>query len=57
MVVYPGAVHSFTQPMAGNDNSKGAAYNEDADKKSLAAIKTFFGRVLVAEKEVKSEER
>lgn len=57
MVVYPGAVHSFTQPMAGNDNSKGAAYNEDADKKSFAAMKTFFGRVLVAEKEVKSEER
>ena len=47
MIVYPGAVHSFTQPMAGNDNSKGAAYNEDADKKSFAAMKFFFNRLLV----------
>jgi dienelactone hydrolase len=46
MIVYPGAVHSFTQPMAGNDNSKGAAYNEDADKKSFAAMKQFFKRVI-----------
>jgi dienelactone hydrolase len=33
-VAYPGAVHAFTLPAAGNDNSKGAAYNADADKKS-----------------------
>jgi len=46
MIVYPNAVHSFTQPMAGNDNSKGAAYNAVADKKSFAAMKTFFERVL-----------
>jgi dienelactone hydrolase len=26
MIYYSEAVHSFTQPMAGNDNSKGAAY-------------------------------
>ena len=27
LIKYGGAVHSFTQPAAGNDNSKGAAYN------------------------------
>jgi dienelactone hydrolase len=45
-IAYPGAVHSFTQKAAGNDNSKGAAYNEDADKKSWASMKEFFARVL-----------
>ncbi len=42
MNVYSGAVHSFTQPMAGNDPSRGAAYNEQADKRSWEAMKTFF---------------
>jgi dienelactone hydrolase len=42
LVKYGGAVHSFTQPMAGNDNSKGAAYNERADRRSWAAMKMFF---------------
>src|SRR3954462_4311524 len=41
-VAYPGAVHSFTRPDAGNDNSKGAAYNEAADKQSWAAMQKFF---------------
>jgi dienelactone hydrolase len=45
-IAYPGAVHSFTQKAAGNDNSKGAAYNEDADKKSWASMKEFFAKVL-----------
>ena len=40
-----GAVHSFTQPMAGNDNSKGAAYNEKADKRSWQAMKDFFAEI------------
>jgi dienelactone hydrolase len=44
-VAYPGAVHSFTRPDAGNDNSKGAAYNEAADKQSWAAMKKFFGEI------------
>ncbi len=39
---YSGAVHSFTQPMAGNDNSRGAAYNEQADKRSWQAMRSFF---------------
>lgn len=39
---YSGAVHSFTQPMAGNDNSRGAAYNEQADRRSWTAMRSFF---------------
>ncbi|QDV71571.1 Dienelactone hydrolase family protein [Rosistilla carotiformis] len=42
MVYYSGAVHSFTQPMAGNDNSAGAAYNPRADKRSWNAMRVFF---------------
>ncbi len=42
MIAYSGAVHSFTQKMAGNDNSKGAAYNEKADMRSWTAMKSFF---------------
>jgi len=45
LIAYGGAVHSFTQPMAGNDNSKGAAYNERADKRSWAAMKQFFAEL------------
>lgn len=45
LVSYPGAVHSFTQKAAGNDNSKGAAYNEAADKASWEEMKAFFGRI------------
>ncbi len=45
LVAYPGAVHSFTRPDAGNDNSKGVAYNEAADKQSWAAMKKFFGEL------------
>lgn len=45
-VAYPGAVHSFTQKAAGNDNSKGAAYNAAADEKSWQAMKEFFAKVL-----------
>jgi len=46
MIEYSGAVHSFTQPMAGNDNSKGAAYNERADFRSWLHMQTFFYEVL-----------
>ncbi len=42
LISYGGAVHSFTQPMAGSDNSKGAAYNEAADKRSWEAMKQFL---------------
>jgi dienelactone hydrolase len=45
LIKYGGAVHSFTQPNAGNDNSKGAAYNEKADKRSWEAMKQFFAEI------------
>jgi dienelactone hydrolase len=45
LVQYPGAVHGFTQISAGNDNSKGVAYNEAADKASWEEMKAFFGRL------------
>lgn len=45
-IAYPGAVHAFTQKAAGNDNSKGAAYNAEADAKSWEAMKSLFAKVL-----------
>jgi dienelactone hydrolase len=45
LIKYGGAVHSFTQPRAGNDNSNGAAYNEKADKRSWEAMKQFFAEI------------
>ena len=39
---YGGAVHSFTNPKAGNDNSKGVAYNAQADRRSWQAMTTFL---------------
>lgn len=45
IVIYGGAVHSFTVPEAGNDPSKGAAYNEKADKRSWEAMKLFFTEI------------
>ncbi len=46
LIKFGGAVHSFTQPMAGNDNSKGAAYNEKADRSSWQAMELFLAGVL-----------
>ena len=45
LVVYGGAVHAFTNPAAGNDNSQGAAYNEKADRRSWEAMKVFFEEI------------
>lgn len=45
LIKYGGAVHSFTDWDAGNDNSKGAAYNEKADKRSWEAMKNFFAEI------------
>lgn len=42
---YSGAVHAFTMQGAGNDNSAGAAYNENADKRSWKAMKIFFDEI------------
>ncbi len=45
LVTYPGAVHSFTHKAAGNDNSKGAAYNADADRDSWFQMEQFLKRL------------
>jgi dienelactone hydrolase len=45
LVAYGGAVHAFTNPSAGNDKSRGAAYNAAADRRSWAAMKAFFGEI------------
>ncbi len=50
MVYYADAVHSFTQPQAGTDKSKGNAYNEKAAKRSWEAMKQFFKEIFGEEK-------
>jgi dienelactone hydrolase len=45
-IAYPGAVHAFTVKAAGNDPSKGMAYNAEADWKSWRQLKWFLERVL-----------
>jgi len=45
MVIYGGAVHSFTNPESGSDPSKGVAYNEKADRRSWEAMKLFFEEI------------
>jgi dienelactone hydrolase len=45
MIYYANSVHSFTDPDAGNDNSKGAAYNELAAKRSWEHMKLFFNEI------------
>jgi dienelactone hydrolase len=46
LVAYGNAVHSFTDKGAGNDNSKGAAYNAEADRRSWDAMKIFLEEIL-----------
>lgn len=46
MIYYANAVHSFTDIDAGNDNSKGAAYNEKAATRSFEHMKLFLNEVL-----------
>jgi dienelactone hydrolase len=45
VVLYSGTVHSFTQPMAGNDPSTGNAYNPESDRRSWQAMRDFFGEI------------
>lgn len=42
---YAKAVHAFTNKEAGNDPSKGAAYNADADRRSWSEMKAFFAEI------------
>ena len=46
MIYYANSVHAFTEPEAGNDNSKGAAYNEKAAKRSWEHFMVFLKEVL-----------
>jgi dienelactone hydrolase len=46
MIFYANAVHAFTDKSAGNDNAKGAAYNELADKRSWQHFMDFLHEVL-----------
>ena len=46
MIYYANAVHSFTNPESGNDNSKGAAYNPVAAKRSFEHLQLFLSEVL-----------
>ena len=48
LVAYGGAVHSFTDWNAGNDNSKGSAYNERADKRSWEDMRDFFNELFAS---------
>lgn len=41
-ISYSGAVHAFTNPAAGNDPSKGAAYNAKADARSWVHFLAFL---------------
>jgi dienelactone hydrolase len=50
VIAYPGAVHAFTNPAAGEDPKKGVAYNKEADEKSWEAMKEFFAKVFTKAK-------
>jgi dienelactone hydrolase len=41
-ISYGGAVHKFSNPAAGEDSSKGLAYNERADRRSWEAMRALF---------------
>lgn len=50
LVAYGGAVHSFTNPEAGKDASKGVAYNATADRRSFADMRQFFAELFQKQK-------
>jgi dienelactone hydrolase len=45
-ISYGNTVHAFTQESAGNDPSKGFAYNALSDKRSFEEMKRFFKETL-----------
>jgi len=45
MIYYGGAVHSFTNSGLSTDNSQGAAYNADADRRSRGDMNQFFAEI------------
>ena len=44
-IAYSGAVHAFTNPGSGDDPSRGAAYNAEADRRSWEHMKLFFAEL------------
>lgn len=44
-ISFGGAVHGFTQKMAGDDPSKGAAFNKKADERSWEDMQQFFAEI------------
>lgn len=48
LIVYGGAVHSFTNPESGSDPSRGVAYSERADRRSWQAMRLFFDEIIQA---------
>lgn len=44
-IVYPGVVHAFTNPSAGDNKKAGAAYDKHADKASWQRFKQFLKEV------------
>ena len=44
LIAYPGAVHAFTNPEAGNDPDKPTAYNASAAEAAYGEMRTFFER-------------
>lgn len=48
LVQYGGAVHAFTNPGAGADPAKGAAYHPKAAARAFTALKAFFDETLPA---------
>jgi dienelactone hydrolase len=45
MIYYANAVHAFTEKENGTDNSKGAAYNEKADRRSWEHFMLFLDEI------------
>ena len=45
LIAYPGAVHAFTNPDAGNDPSKPTAYNAQAAESAYGEMRAFFARL------------
>ncbi|HYF49861.1 MAG TPA: dienelactone hydrolase family protein [Planctomycetota bacterium] len=44
-VGYPNSVHAFTNPAAGNDLSKGAAYNAEVAAQAYEEMKAFYASI------------
>ena len=45
LVIYAGAVHAFTQKSAGDDPSRGVAYDAAADRRSWQHMRDLFAEI------------